>query len=538
MRPQFLRWFTDRGYLILSGLLAVALFQFFGNAVRGYIDTGSLFYWWGIQWFNPQSDTGHGPLLVMLAIYLVWRNLMLVPQGDKERNREWDAHALIVILSGGLLHLLGLWVMQTRISIFGFLAILWGFMTLYGGKRWGRAGLFPVLLLLLAIPMDFFWQEVGLFMRMGMIEVATFVADFAGWGVHANGTQLVFEQAGFTLDVAPACSGIRSLLALSALSLVIGYMQFRGFYRRIAAFLIAFPVAFFFNAFRIILIVWIAQNAGSQAGLLWHDGLGIPLFILEILTVFGWVILWNRVRPECVSVVDLPESITAHPTKKDALMMALFVPSVISLNLMGSLFLLESQQMRSVSIGLEPLPTLPIIVDWSWFGSQVPVTPMERQALPKDTQFMRVIYRGSEDRQISVTLIRSGSDRSSIHRPELCLMAQGWRIDPIRGSSIVEIPVQALECKYSLASLNIEPVGISDAREQSRLLFAFFTEDAWVTTNTDRMFHDVWARLYGNPQAWTYLLIQAPAGEARELMPDWLKTFLTEIIAHLQHAES
>ena len=56
--------------LLAAGVCAVAgmaVWQFFGNANRGYIDTASLFYWWGFQWFNPDSEAEHGILILAIA---------------------------------------------------------------------------------------------------------------------------------------------------------------------------------------------------------------------------------------------------------------------------------------------------------------------------------------------------------------------------------------------------------------------------------------------------------------------------------------
>ena len=62
-------------------LAGAALFQFFGNATRGYINTASLFHWWGFQWLNPGSETEHGLIIVPLAAWLLWRNLRDRPGG-------------------------------------------------------------------------------------------------------------------------------------------------------------------------------------------------------------------------------------------------------------------------------------------------------------------------------------------------------------------------------------------------------------------------------------------------------------------------
>ena len=59
----------------LCALAGLAVFQFFGNASRGYIDSASLFYWWGYQWTNPASELGHAWLILPISLWLLWRNL-------------------------------------------------------------------------------------------------------------------------------------------------------------------------------------------------------------------------------------------------------------------------------------------------------------------------------------------------------------------------------------------------------------------------------------------------------------------------------
>ena len=66
----------------------VAVFQFFGNANRGYIDTASLFYWWGYQWINPGSETEHGWLILGLSAWLFWRNAQVPKPGPVAETRR------------------------------------------------------------------------------------------------------------------------------------------------------------------------------------------------------------------------------------------------------------------------------------------------------------------------------------------------------------------------------------------------------------------------------------------------------------------
>src|SRR6186997_1156766 len=66
---------------IVCAAAGVALFQLFGNAGQGYIDTRSLFYWWGFQWVNPGSETEHGWLILGLSMWLLRRNLLIADRG-------------------------------------------------------------------------------------------------------------------------------------------------------------------------------------------------------------------------------------------------------------------------------------------------------------------------------------------------------------------------------------------------------------------------------------------------------------------------
>jgi len=74
---------------------------------------------------------------------------------------------------------------------------------------------------------------------------------------------------------------------------------------------------------------------------------------------------------------------------------------------------------------------------------------VELEMLPEDTTFGRRVYRASDGFQIMVSAVMMGSDRTSIHKPEFCLTAQGWRIDrqekgvlPIYRPHRYDLPVQ------------------------------------------------------------------------------------------------
>jgi EpsI family protein len=70
---------------------------------------------------------------------------------------------------------------------------------------------------------------------------------------------------------------------------------------------------------------------------------------------------------------------------------------------------------------------LPTIVG-DYFGKQGEITEVERTVLPKDTEFARRYYDDGRGHRIECSIVLSGAEQRSIHRPEACLTGQGWTI--------------------------------------------------------------------------------------------------------------
>ncbi len=67
-----------------------------------------------------------------------------------------------------------------------------------------------------------------------------------------------------------------------------------------------------------------------------------------------------------------------------------------------------------------------------WTGQEAPVSTEELAGLAPDTQFARQWYTDLAGDRIYVSIVLSGADMAnSIHRPERCLVAQGWTVDSL-----------------------------------------------------------------------------------------------------------
>ena len=270
-------------------LLAVSwicLFQFLGNSTFGYIDTNSLFAWMYNAYTAPATEDGHGnwiPLVVLGLIYWKRKRLSSLPLVP------WNL-ALVLLAGALLLHLLGFVVQQPRVSIVAFFAGLWAITGLCWGRDWLRHTLFPWCLFVFCVPVGSLVTVVTLPLRLLVTELAVSFASLAlGLEVISEGTLIRDLGHDYQYDVAPACSGIRSLAALLVLAIIFGFVSFRSPWRRLAMVFASIPLAVIGNVLRIIMIIVIGDMYGQETGLKAEQNLGFATFFL--VGIAGLVIL-------------------------------------------------------------------------------------------------------------------------------------------------------------------------------------------------------------------------------------------------------
>jgi EpsI family protein len=509
------------------------LFNFFGNSTRGYIGSASLFYWWGFQWFNAQSETQHGLLILGMSVWLLIRNLRqqaAIPEADVGVMAPAGA-----MLGGLLLHVVGFVAEQARVSILGLLIFAWGVAALAGGPRWARAAAFPLAFMVFAIPLNAL-DSVGFWLRMWVVSASTAMAHVAGIGVVANGTQILSPNGRYDYDVAAACSGVRSLVALSALSLLIGYLHFRSWWLWLASFALSLPLVYIGNVVRIVAIIVAAQVGGQVWGDRIHDFMGYVVFAIVLGGTYAASEIAERLWPHLSNTDPNHESRDAKRTLKGtsgyarSLQAPLVAASIVCVAIaLVSGFLAHGPQITGrgragIALdqdGQEPVG-LPAFIGTDWIGRRTEVTEIERQVLPPDTGFSRRNYISISDPSVQVflSIVLSGRDRTSIHRPELCLVGQGWTI---RGSFAHQFENPSSVQNFPATVLRVEKtISTTHGSEVVPQLVAYYFVggDMVVASNWDRLIRDAWNRvIHGRADRWAYVLIQTgePDGEAEAL---------------------
>lgn len=237
------------------------------------------------------EDFSHGFLVVPLAAYLVWTRRERILKAEA-RPLFPGAFVLLFAVAQFLLGELGSEYTLQRASLVPFL--LGAVLLLWGSAR-ARLLVFPILFLGFMIPPPMsFWNSIALPLQLLASRIAEGFLSLAGIDAVRSGN--VLHLADCSLEVAQACSGLRtlsSLLAISALlaegSILGGDTPPRRFFARLAVFAGAVPVAIGMNSIRVATTALAASKFGSAAvsGLA-HDAAGVALFALSLSLLFGW----------------------------------------------------------------------------------------------------------------------------------------------------------------------------------------------------------------------------------------------------------
>jgi exosortase len=171
-------------------------------------------------------------------------------------------------------------------------------MGLAWGPAWMRASFFPLFLFAFAVPITGVGGPIAsltFHLRLMVTELVTFVCNTVlAIDVHRQGTQLFNGANTYSYEVAAACSGLRSLIAIFALCTIYGFMTFQKNWRRVLMMAAAIPLAVLGNMLRMLMIVIAAEIGGQSKGDYVHGSSIFSLLpyvpaILGILVMGHWL---------------------------------------------------------------------------------------------------------------------------------------------------------------------------------------------------------------------------------------------------------
>ena len=230
-------------------------------------------------WSDP--DASHGLVVVPLAAFFAWtrrHELLQTPRNPKLVGLAGVMAAMGLLVLGTL----GAELFLTRVSL---LFLITGTVIYLYGWWHVRILAFPLVLLLLSIPIPaILVTHVTLPLQFAASRTAEAAVSAVGIPILREGNVLVLSNA--TLQVADACSGIRSLVSLAAVAVVVARFSDRRWQARLAIVLSSVPVAVAVNGLRVAVtaVATYHYGPGVAQGFV-HESLGWLTFLLAFAMV-------------------------------------------------------------------------------------------------------------------------------------------------------------------------------------------------------------------------------------------------------------
>lgn len=258
---------TKRDVLLLGLLLAGFVAVLYAGVFAGL---------WK-QWMED-PNLSHGFMVPLVSAYIVWSQRHRL-QSVAVRPSNFGLAVIVAAVAMLIVATLSADLFVSRIS---FLVLLVGLVLFLAGPAMLRALAFPLGFLVFMIPLPgvLYYQ-----LTFPLQLIASRFAAAALWLLHVPivraGNLLILPNC--TLEVAEACSGIRSLFSIVALAVAYGYLSEARLWKRIVLAVLMIPVAVICNGVRLVGTGLISYFAGQESALgFFHTFSGWLIFLLAV----------------------------------------------------------------------------------------------------------------------------------------------------------------------------------------------------------------------------------------------------------------
>ncbi len=229
--------------------------------------------------WESSEDYSHCFLIVPICLYLVWRKRDVLARVQAEPS-GWG---LAVILLALMTYVFASLAEIATVASLSIVLLLAGVILYLYGLEMLEQTLFPVcfLLFMIPVPAQIHAQLTGP-LQLVVSKASTVITSLVGIPVYREGNLIHLPQ--MTLHVVEACSGLRSMSALLALSALFAYLTLDSNVMRWLLFVSGIPIAIAVNVFRVTFVTgglyWMDLDLTEGVG---HTVLGMLLFMVALI---------------------------------------------------------------------------------------------------------------------------------------------------------------------------------------------------------------------------------------------------------------
>jgi EpsI family protein len=427
-------------------------------------------------WRNPASS--HGFLVAPLAAYLAWGKQARV----RALARAWT-WGMLPLAFGLLLYPAGLLTQIEFLPKASFMVALGGMMLFVLGPAATRELAFPYAFLYFMVPWpDTLVEWLSFPMQLFSAKYAAMTAGLTGLSVSRDGVDIHVKT--YTFSVGAPCSGMKSLVALLALSSLLAYLLQGARWRRWVLFAAGLPLSLLANVCRIVVILWIAQAFGSRAA----EG---------FLHGFSGVLVFAFAPPEegIVSAVRVRSATWWHAAPALALMAGAYW--------LAALVRPAPASQGPVPAHLSAVPTG--VAGWTT-TSQTRLDRTSEEMLHPDAYLDRV-YTRADGYPVDLTVV-FGHAKETFHSPGFCLLGGGW--------NIIRKGRRTMAVGSDSARVEANQFSLQRKDQRSVVLYWYASQGETTPSWVQFQYRLLRNRLTGRSPAGALVRVTAPVGESEE----------------------
>jgi exosortase len=258
----------------LAAVLAGSLAWLYADAGRGLL----------LQWITS-PDASYGAILAAVALLVFWQRRLVI-LGEPGRSRASIA-GIAVAAVGLAAHLAGLFAADLFTTRASFVVVAGGLIWFFGGSRAAAAAFTPLAFLLLAIPLpELVVTTVTSSLQAVAARTAELTLSAGGIPVYRDGN--VLELPAATLQIAEACSGLRSVVSLASVGVLLAWATPGSPTRRTLLVLSTLPIAVVANGLRVAGTGAAAEAWGpAMTRDPWHSLAGWVTFVVSLSALWA-----------------------------------------------------------------------------------------------------------------------------------------------------------------------------------------------------------------------------------------------------------
>ena len=241
--------------------------------------------------WNNDPNYSHGFLVPLVSAYMVWQNWAQLKQMPVKPGNS----GFILILFSVLMLVFGFAGTEYYTMRVSLIVLLSGIIIFFYG--WGilKELSLPVGYLLFMVPLPYIVYDALAFpLKLMVAKFSVIALKLMGIAVIGEGNIIMFPQT--VLEVADACSGLRSLMSLLALAVAFAVFTHTSNIKRTIIVISAVPIAIATNMLRVIVTGVLARYYGAAAAEgFFHEFAGMAVFALAMLFLFVFGAVLNRV---------------------------------------------------------------------------------------------------------------------------------------------------------------------------------------------------------------------------------------------------